>query len=116
MNDFLTSLRNKPQHIRERIALGTSVGLTLIIAVGWMGALATSGKFALAPVDASETQSASAVVASQGSFSNLLGAASAAFTGASSTVEAVGLSVVDQDASSTLERNAQQEDRTVIPF
>jgi hypothetical protein len=32
---FVNKLRKKPKHVRDNIAFGTSVGLTLVIAVVW---------------------------------------------------------------------------------
>jgi hypothetical protein len=32
---WIRTIRKKPKHVRDNIAFGTSLGLTLVIAVGW---------------------------------------------------------------------------------
>lgn len=119
MHTFLETLRQKPEEVRHRIALLTAFGITLIIALGWLAALATSGKFAFitdADASAKVAQAKETAAQTTGTFSGLLGAASAAFTSSATEKAPEGLSVVDQDSSSTLEPKTATEDRTVIPF
>lgn len=47
MRDFIERLRAHPVHIRQRIAVGTAVGVTAIIFIVWAVGTATSGVLAL---------------------------------------------------------------------
>lgn len=112
----INKLKEQPSHVRERIALGVSGGITAFVAVGWMVAMSSSGAFSLATDSVAETVRPPADVAqdlaqSQKGLTSLLGAAGAAFTGTSSPAE---VTVVDARASTTLE--AANSDATVIPF
>ena len=46
MKDYVAKLKAKPEHVRKRIALGTSAGVTALIGVVWLTTMATSGAFA----------------------------------------------------------------------
>jgi hypothetical protein len=123
----IQKLRAKPEHIRERIALGTSAGLTGIVALVWIVTLATTGTFSLksqnatggdlfAMGDQSQTQNVAAQT--QNGFSQLVGAAGAAL-GATST--APDLHIVNDRTTSSLEAKqeaaaANNSNATVIPF
>jgi membrane-associated phospholipid phosphatase len=48
IHETVHSLRQKPLHVRENIALGVAGGITAIVAVGWFAATAVSGTFSLA--------------------------------------------------------------------
>ncbi|HRH55467.1 MAG TPA: hypothetical protein PK609_01230 [Candidatus Paceibacterota bacterium] len=102
-------LREKPDHVRHQIAMGTALGLTSLVAVGWVVALATSGTLALnqAPEEAPQP--------TETSFSSLVGAAGAAFN---STSTDASLRVMDERTSSTLDAQqpANNTNKTVIPF
>jgi hypothetical protein len=114
VRDYVEHLRSKPEHIRRRIALGSSLAIVAVIAVGWMIALGSSGTLALsAPTADDEANAALAASAKESAnqFTNLLGAASAyqSSTGPGQVV------IVNGASSSTLEKPAE-DTRTVIPF
>ncbi|KND51795.1 MAG: hypothetical protein ABA06_00845 [Parcubacteria bacterium C7867-001] len=104
MKDLVERLRAKPEHIRRRITLGTSVGVTGVVAIAWLIALVTSSPLLL--------PTTSVNLANTGpQFPNLLGGAAAAF----GSPEANSLTIEDGAASSTLDRS-ETDTRTVIPF
>jgi len=120
--EHIDRLREKPEHVRHRIAVLTAAGITGLVAVTWMGALATSGALALKTDAETETRTGSgddmavALNESTSAFSNLMGAAGAAF-GATSTEAA--LQIIETRTSSTLDTNvgpANNTNKTVIPF
>ncbi|MDB5264750.1 MAG: hypothetical protein JWN64_321 [Parcubacteria group bacterium] len=109
-------LREKPDHVRHRIAIATSGLLTGLVAIGWAAAMASSGALTLAPTQvASNTGTGSdvkqAYTETKTGFSQLLGAAGAA-VGATSTKPT--LTVVDVKETSTFD--TKEDTRTVIPF
>lgn len=111
----INRLKAQPSHVRERVAFGVSSGVTLLVVIGWLVAMSTSGSFSLATKSVAESvrppESVATSLSESGSgIKSLLGAASAAF-GASST--AATITVVDTKTSSTLETDTQA---TVIPF
>lgn len=117
-------LREKPHHVRHRIAMLTAIVATGVVALGWITALSTSGALALqspAPVSEEDAVTPEADISkafsdSKSAFSNLVGAASAAF-GATSSEAA--LQVLETRTSSTLNaesRTKNDTDKTVIPF
>ncbi len=117
--DHIDTLRAKPEHVRHRIALAASLGITALVAVGWLIAVATSGTLALKSDDAlastpgqAGADVAQTVADTKSNFSQLLGAAGAAF-GATST--APSLTIVETRASSTLDR-PNPATQTAIPF
>lgn len=119
MRDFIERLQAKPEHVRHRIAFFSSFSITAVVAVAWFAAVANSGVLTLAPLDASSgsglgaATGASALVKETSSgWNDLLGAVGAA--GDTSSADPA-LSIVDERASSTLDRNTVDE-RTVIPF
>ncbi len=115
--DHIENLRAKPEHVRRRIALGASGGITGIVVVVWAVALATSGSFALTSGTLASGEPApnikNAFSETGSSFSNLLGAAGAAL-GATSTPPS--LNIVETNTSSTLDTGAADTNATVIPF
>lgn len=118
IRDYVEHLKSKPEDVRRRIALGSSVGITAIVAVGWMVALGASGTLALsAPADDGATTGlADAASATQNGFAGLLGAASAFQAGTGDSGEPA-LTIVGGQTSSTLETKADEnEGKTVIPF
>lgn len=120
MRDFIERMQAKPEHVRKRFALFTSAGITLVVALGWLAALSSSNSFALSPTDASLSSinggdGLSEIVEETSSgFGSLLGAAGAAGNANGGT--AGGLQVVDGESSSSLDRESDTEERTVIPF
>ncbi len=119
--DHIDRLREKPEHVRHRIAVLTAAGITGIVAVTWMGALASSGTLALktgaTPENGSGTGEVTKTISeSTSAFSNLMGAAGAAFN-ATSTEAA--LQIIETRTSSTLDAKvgpANATNKTVIPF
>ena len=119
MRDFIERLQAKPEHVRHRIAFFSSFSLTAVVAVAWFAAVANSGVLTLAPLNASSgsgfgalTDTSALVKDTSTGWDDLLGAVGAA--GGTSSGDPT-LSIVDERASSTLDRNAVDE-RTVIPF
>lgn len=116
IRDYLEELRRKPEHIRRRIALGTSFGITSLVFIGWLTALTSSGTLAATPLPREENapQLTEAVQQTGSSIGQLLGAVQAARP-VEGSVD--GLQIVDANVSSTLKEDAPLEDeRTVIPF
>ncbi len=109
-------LREKPAHVRERIALGVSGGITTLVFAGWLVAMGSSGAFSIATQSVAHSVTPPDDVQkslSEGArgMNSLLGAASAALSG--STTSAV--EVVDVRTTSTLDATTTK-DATVIPF
>lgn len=116
MNDHLDRLRTKPHHVRRRIAFVTSLGITGFVALGWMGAMATSGSLALATPSITEEETGLSLTETKSNFSELMGAAGAALTASSAPAR---ITVVDGTVSSTLDErreNYNNTDKTVITF
>lgn len=121
--EHIDYLRQKPEHVRQRIALGVALGISGLVAVTWMTAMATSGTLALksstVAEDASGTGSdvSAAVSESTSAFTSLMGAAGAAFN-ATSTEAALDIIESETRTSSTFRTNtsANATDKTVIPF
>jgi hypothetical protein len=117
VHEVVHSLRQKPQHVRENIAIGVSGGITLLVALGWFAATAASGTFSLSPsATLASTNTADmqqTVASSKDNFSQLLGAAGAAI-GASSTPTTI--TVVDTQVHSTLDQPQVDANATVIHF
>jgi hypothetical protein len=119
--EHLDRLREKPEHVRHRYALLVAGGVTSLVALGWMTALATSGALALKDdpqpaAAASAPTFADEIREPASAFSELLGAAGAAL-GATSSEAA--LTIIQTRASSTLDsrsKPANDTDKTVIPF
>jgi len=116
--EHIDRLREKPEHVRHRIAVLTAVGITGLVTVTWMGALASSGALALKTTesDSGTTEVSEAITESTSAFSNLMGAAGAAFN-ATSTEAA--LQIIETRTSSTLDAKvapANNTNKTVIPF
>ena len=87
MQEHLDSIKEKPQHVRENIAIAISGGITLLVFLGWAGTLANSHTFAISnPINPTPEVADQLAKASetQHSFSDLLGAAGVAKTSASS--------------------------------
>lgn len=116
LRDYIEHLRSKPEHIRRRIALGTSFGFTALVAVLWFTSLAASGTFTLASNTVPENKDLPPVLPDTSkSVSELLGAVGA-YQSAAKNPEAP-ITIVDGSASSTLEaRGASEQEKTVIPF
>ena len=116
MLEFIDRLRQKPEHVRRRIAAGTAVTVTGLVALGWMGALIAGNAFILTPsTDAPSlaetgTPLSDAVANRPGGMPNLMGAA-----GAAGTKQEASLIIVEGKSASTVQA-AEPEERTSISF
>lgn len=113
MQERIQDLRAKPEHVRQNIALAVSGGFTLLVIVGWIGALAHDNTFALnRPSDNTGVlaEPSKQIAETQTNFSQLVGAAGAAF-GATTSPSAV--TIVDSAPKEEV-RNAPEQ--TVIHF
>ncbi len=111
VRDYVESLRAKPEHVRRRIAVGSSIGVTALVAVGWFAALTSSGALAISPTpDPTSAALVKSATDTKEDFSGLLGAASA-YQGAKDG----GVMVVDGQSSSTMKAESN-DSPTVIPF
>ncbi len=129
LKHHLTTLRQKPEHVRRRVAVGASVGVTALVAVIWAGTLAATGALAIGGglgttgsdaggIEKKESDFALSGTNINSNFSQLLGAVSAATKGTSS---APALRVIDGDTSSSFEQtkkptNQNNTKATVIAF
>lgn len=111
MMDFIERLRAKPEHVRRRIALAASAGVTAVVALLWLIAISSSGVLALGSGSSSDSTLTSAFSGKAGSTASAFSAAAALFGGASGD----GIEVVGTESSSTLDERPAEE-RTVIPF
>lgn len=115
--EHIDRLREKPEHVRHRIAVLTAASITGLVAVTWMGALASSGTLALKATEtAPDKEMSESITESTSTFTNLMGAAGAAFN-ATSTEAA--LQIIETRTSSTLDARvapANATNKTVIPF
>lgn len=117
--DHIERLREKPEPVRHTIALGVAFGVSSVVALGWITAMATSGALALSTPEPSEsrTETPKTLADSMPSFSSLVGAADAAF---SATNTDASLTIVESRTSSTMDASAPQAGagtgKTVIPF
>ncbi len=127
--DYVGRLRTKPEHVRRRIALGTAVGTTAVVAAVWLLLVVTSGALSINPApsnttvaqgDNSNTQVEQVTTQTKNGFQNLLGAVGFANTTTSTTP---GLTIVDSPSSSQTSPAASAANQspsggsqTVIPF
>lgn len=112
MQEKLQQIKDKPQHVRENIALGISGGITLLVFIGWAGSLASTHTFAISsPIPASATIASPLAKATETkeSFSNLLGAAGAP---GKESMQAPRITIVDSPA----EEFTLAPDQTVIHY
>lgn len=118
MLEFIDSLRQKPEHVRRRIAAGTAVTLTGLVALGWVGALAAGNAFILTPTQDGPTlaqsgsEVAGAATKARTTFSELMGAVN----NAQGTSDESSLIIVEGEAKSSVETAPKEDTRTVIPF
>jgi hypothetical protein len=113
----LENLKQRPEHVRQRIAFGTSVGVTGLIAIVWITTLAASGKLALTGPDTSEPAPELGFSEAREGFDSLVGAVGQTFD--PSAPREPELTVVDGGTTSTIApppmpRNSGGE--TVISF
>ena len=114
--DHIERLREKPEHVRNRIALGVSIGATALVALVWATALATTQVFALkneGPV-APEEVPAPTFAETKSAFSELVGAVGSAVGATSSDPT---LQIVDTKTTTTFDTKVENDtDKTVVPF
>ena len=118
LTDHLDRLREKPEHVRHRIAFLTSAGVTALVAILWVTALATSGTLALkqtAPeVVDGQPRVAETFAETKSAFSELMGAVGAA---AGATSSEPTLTTVESRTVTTFDTKIGNDtDKTVIPF
>jgi hypothetical protein len=114
VHEVVHTLRQKPLHVRENIAIGVAGGFTLLVALGWFAASAASGTFSLSSkstLAAAGVQQAAST--SKDNFSQLLGAAAASISATSSPAT---VTVVDTQVHSTLDQPQVDANATVIHF
>lgn len=122
--EHVNRLREKPHHVRHNIAMGVAFGITGLVALGWMTALATSGTLALkssavvSSASGAGNDVSEVVSESTNAFSSLMGAAGAAFN-ATSTEAALDIIESETRTYSTFETRtepANNTSKTVISF
>ncbi|MBU2103607.1 hypothetical protein KKD81_00035 [Patescibacteria group bacterium] len=116
LQEHLDTLRAKPHHVRHSIALFSSVGITALVALGWVTALATSGTLALSdsPVKEETLQVKETFAQSKSAFSELMGAVGAVSNGTSGEP---AITVVDTRTTTTFDTKIENNtSKTVIPF
>lgn len=124
MQDYIHKLKQKPEHVRRRIAVGASAGITALVAVIWMTAMTGSGAFALgtgtnAPKQAPSTDAFALDGTNVKSNISQLTAAVDAATGASSSQPS--LTIIDGTTTSSIgqptkQSSANNTSATVLPF
>jgi hypothetical protein len=118
MKDLVSDLRKKPEHIRKRIAIGSSAGVTALVAIIWAATLSTNGTFALTSQPTPDSSGEDAYVLGgtgvKSNFSQLLGAVGAA---AGATTSPASLTIIDGETTSTFDAPPPSNaSATVIPF
>jgi hypothetical protein len=119
IHHHINRLKERPSHVRERVAVGVAGGITGLVALAWMVAMTTSGAFILAPSRVAESALGTgsdvraAVAENTSNVSQLIGAAGAAF-GATTTDPA--LTIVNLRTTSTADESAARAGDTVINF
>lgn len=115
VHEVVHTLRQKPRHVRENIAVGVAGGVTLVVALGWLVGNSVSGTFVLAPkaVAVDAAQVAQSAAPAQNNFSQLIGAAGAALGATSS---AAHITVVDSQTARQVPQDLNDTDQTVIHF
>lgn len=111
VRDYIEHLKGKPAHTRQQIAYSAAGALSLVVALGWMTALVSSGTLAFDDSEAAANFS-QATGALTEETRNVAGAA-AAFD--ISDVGKGSITVVEDSASSTLDKEDTGE-ATAIPF
>lgn len=116
LSHHIQKLQEKPLHIRERIAFGTSASITAIVALGWLVGMSASGSFSLATKSIAESVRppetvSNTLVEGSTNIKSLLGAAGAAL---GNPEVPAAIRIIDTHESSTLPDD--QTAATVIPF
>lgn len=120
MREHVETLRGKPQHVRENIALLVSGGITLVVFLGWSAALLNSNTFALSGPSSEEATEIESPLTkakeTKESFNSLLGAAGA--SGRGDQAQEPAITIVDGKAPSASDERENLNDtkETVIHF
>lgn len=125
MKKLIATIKQKPEHVRKQIAVGTSIGVTGLVGVIWLASMVTSNTFALgntsvgadvtAKTDTNTDSSSLAGTGVKSNFSQLLGAVGAATNG---TTSKPALTIVDGNTSSSFATttNHNNQSATNIAF
>lgn len=115
MRRYVEQLKEKPEHVRHRVALGIAGGTTALVGIIWITALAASGSLALtAPAEEAD----SGIAEARSSFNELVGAVGQGFDPAAlgDGADEPELTIVDGGTTTTIAPPQNQTDATVIPF
>lgn len=118
MMDFIERLRAKPEHVRNRIALGTASAITGVITLGWFGALIAGNAFDLSSpattevvnLGGSETEGLPDAVA------NAKTGFSALFSDSAESEPSIDPNLTIIDVTPKEEPAPSDDSRTIIPF
>ncbi|MDB4992100.1 MAG: hypothetical protein JWL75_345 [Parcubacteria group bacterium] len=125
MKKLIANMKEKPELVRKRIAVGASAGVTGLVGLIWIASMVTSNTFALGNTSVGSDQTAttnttadSSTLAGTGvksNFSQLLGAVGAATNG---TTSKPALTIVDGNTSSSFATtsNPNNQSATNIAF
>lgn len=115
MRHHIENLKQKPEHVRHRVALGVSAGATALVAVIWFVASAATGTFALSSPAPAPEERAELADERESGLSQLAGA-----LGSAIDPNEPALTIVDGNTTSTLDlapaENQNQTNATAIPF
>jgi len=115
LEHHLDRLREKPDHVRHRIALLTSAGVTALVAILWVTTLATSDTLALKDAPAVIEDQRDTLAETKSAFSELMGAVGAAASGNATEPELS--TVVETRTVTTFDTKIENDtDKTVISF
>lgn len=107
--DHINHIKGKPHHVRKRIAFGTAMGGTALIALLWAGLSLSTGAFVIHPTSlAQSTGDTEVTVAGTDNGNENLAGASAAQTQDQSGPARIQII--------TLATSTQQAEQTTIPF
>ena len=125
MQEFLLKLKQKPEHVRRQIAVGTSAGITALVGIIWVATMASSGAFALDTSGTANTNAASNTPSTdafalsgtnvKSNFSQLVGAVDSAV---GATTSKPSLTIIDGTTTSSFDQASANTNptATVIPF
>lgn len=99
MQEFIAKLKQKPRAVRERIVAGASVGITGVIALGWIAVMVVTNPFAPKPVTEEGATFSEAISETRSGFENLIGGAAAANRTSAENEE--GITIVDTGTEET---------------
>lgn len=117
MRRHLENLKQQPEHVRHRVALTTSAGLTGLVAVVWLTTLAASGSLALSGPASAEADLN--LEEARTGFESLVGAVGEARDALGSAPSGEPeLTIVDGGTTTTIAPPTHQNggSATVIPF